>query len=71
MPKCAKLTFEDVMQLNLRLSQFFMEQKDFYEGIRAVLVDKDQQPKWQPGKINPEIIHHAMNFPVKQLLPFK
>jgi enoyl-CoA hydratase/carnithine racemase len=71
MQKCAKLTFEEVMQLNLRLSQFFMGQKDFYEGVRAVLVDKDQQPKWQAGKISPEIIHHAMNFPVKQLLPFK
>lgn len=39
----------EALQMEYRMSQAFMrEGTDFYEGIRAALVDKDGRPKWNP-----------------------
>jgi len=40
------------LQVEYRLSQRCVEDKDFYEGVRAVLIDKDHSPQWNPGHIN-------------------
>ncbi|MBX3504275.1 MAG: enoyl-CoA hydratase/isomerase family protein [Parvibaculum sp.] len=47
----AKLDFEDCMKLEFRLTNRFAAGHDFYEGVRAVVIDKDQSPKWQPARI--------------------
>lgn len=47
----AKMPFAQVMTMEYRLSQALMKGHDFYEGIRAALIDKDRQPKWEPPRI--------------------
>jgi enoyl-CoA hydratase len=42
---------EDALRLEYRMTQHVMAAHDFYEGIRAVLVDKDQKPQWQPATL--------------------
>ena len=48
----AKLGFEDCMRLEFRLTNRFMRGHDFYEGVRAVIIDKDNAPKWDPSSID-------------------
>lgn len=45
------LSIEEVLAMEYRLTQACMRGHDFFEGIRAVLVDKDHAPKWQPARL--------------------
>ncbi|MBX9785952.1 MAG: enoyl-CoA hydratase/isomerase family protein [Alphaproteobacteria bacterium] len=47
----ATSTFEERMKTEFRLSQRFVEGHDFFEGVRAVLVDKDGAPQWKPNNL--------------------
>lgn len=47
----ATLDFEDCMRMEYRLSQRIMAAHDFFEGVRAVVIDKDQSPEWRPGRL--------------------
>jgi enoyl-CoA hydratase len=42
---------EGALVLEYRLTQHFMQGHDFYEGVRAALIDKDQQPRWHPATL--------------------
>ena len=43
----SSLSLKDCFTQEFRLSQHFMSGKEFYEGVRASLVEKDQKPQWQ------------------------
>ncbi len=41
------MDIEQALALEYRMTQHVMAGHDFFEGIRAALVDKDQKPRWQ------------------------
>jgi enoyl-CoA hydratase len=45
------LTFEECMRIEYRIVNRIFTGRDFYEGVRAVLVDKDNAPNWSPPRI--------------------
>lgn len=51
--RCANRSFEDAMTIEYRMAQYCIRpDHDFFEGVRALLVDKDQKPKWNPSTID-------------------
>jgi len=45
------LDLEEALRLEYRMTQHVMAAHDFYEGVRAALVDKDQKPRWRPASL--------------------
>lgn len=62
-PTALKVTFRHIreaafrdlrqtLMLDYRLACRFIETHDFHEGVRSLLVDKDQQPHWSPRHVS-------------------
>lgn len=49
--KGGQLTFEACMATEFRIVSRVVHGHDFYEGVRAVIVDKDNAPKWRPASL--------------------
>ena len=45
------MDFNACMVMEYRMSQACMAGREFYEGVRAMLVDKDRSPKWEPDAL--------------------
>jgi enoyl-CoA hydratase len=46
------LDFAECMRLEFRIVSRLVRGHDLYEGIRSVIIDKDQSPRWQPSALD-------------------
>lgn len=52
MKRAKSLSFKERMQMEYRLACHMIEKPDFYEGVRAALVEKGTQPIWTPASFD-------------------
>ena len=48
----ARLSFNQVMEMEYRVVCRVMRGKDFFEGVRAQILDKDRNPQWSPDSLD-------------------
>jgi enoyl-CoA hydratase len=51
MRRAKGLDIESALTLEFRAMMHVMADEDFIEGVRAVLIDKDQRPKWRHSSL--------------------
>jgi enoyl-CoA hydratase len=64
-------SFEECMKTEFRIVSRILREPDFYEGVRAVIVEKDNKPRWKPATLD-EVSAAAVEehfAPVAQELP--
>ena len=66
-------SFEECMRAEFRIVSPVAYGEDFYEGIRAVIIDKDNRPRWRPAtlaEVAPETVErHFAPLPAEPPLP--
>lgn len=58
---CRSLDLRETLIQDYRLAWRCLEASDFAEGVRATLIDKDNAPRWAPGRI--EDVNESMLAP--------
>jgi enoyl-CoA hydratase len=47
----AKLDIDEALRTEFRIATRIAKGHDFYEGVRATIIDKDQNPRWDPAEV--------------------
>lgn len=60
--RAVNMTFDEVIEQDLVLVNHFVRDADFYEGIRAAVIDKDQSPQWTQNELthisHEDVLHY-------------
>jgi enoyl-CoA hydratase/carnithine racemase len=56
------LSLEDCFALELHLDRQWFERGDLIEGVRALLIDKDKKPRWNPPTLQALDAEHVASF---------
>ncbi len=51
MRRGSTLDFDEAMKMEFRIVRRVMEGHDFFEGVRAAIIDKDKNPRWSPATV--------------------
>lgn len=46
-----ELNFDDNMKMEFRITLRVLRGHDFFEGVRALIIDKDKTPRWSPASV--------------------
>lgn len=69
-----QLSLPECLQMEFNVVQHSLAGTEFYEGVRAALIDKDKKPRWNPAKLSdvpPDaVMRHFEPFDGLEPIPF-
>lgn len=57
-----QLALEDCFTMELHLDRQWFERGDLIEGVRALIIDKDKKPQWNPPSVQALQAEHVQSF---------
>ena len=66
------MSLEEALQMEHQVCVHFSLHTDFPEGVRAVIFDKDNKPRWQPASLEQVTASKVEHFftPIAPMIPF-